>query len=347
MSFVSNLILPPLSVLYGGVTALRTAAYEKGLVKTTRLPVPVISIGNITVGGTGKTPLVEWVSRFIASNGRKVCILTRGYGRTTAANRIVVSDGSQVFADVEQSGDEPLWLAETLKGVAAVICDSDRVAAGQWAISNLGVDVFVLDDGFQHLQLARDLNILAIDATDPWGGGRMLPHGRLRESRRGVSRADCVIITRAEQGPDTAALKRELRELLGNQPVFTSQMQTHRIERLTLPQGDLRNAVPQPVLAFCAIGNPVSFFDLVRREGLAVTQARAFPDHYKYKREDIRALSQDARNQAAASLITTAKDAVKLRDFDFDLPCYVLDIEISIDEQDKMQELILSSIGAS
>ena len=175
-------MLPPLSVVYGAVTVLRTAAYEKGLFKTTRLPVPVISIGNITVGGTGKTPLVEWVSRTIASEGRKVCILTRGYGRRNARNRILVSDGTDVLADVEQSGDEPLWLAQTLKGVAAVICDADRAAAGRWAIRNLGVDVFVLDDGFQHLQLERDLNILAIDATDPWGGGRMLPHGWLRRA---------------------------------------------------------------------------------------------------------------------------------------------------------------------
>ena len=232
MSVFSNLVLPPLSVAYGAVTALRTAAYEKGLLKTTRLPVPVISIGNITVGGTGKTPLVAWVSRAIASEGRKVCILTRGYGRINAGERVVVSDGSSVLAEAAQAGDEPLWLAENLKGAAAVICDPDRAAAGQWAISNLGVEVFVLDDGFQHLQLARDLNILAIDASNPWGGGRLLPHGRLRESRRGVSRADCAIITRAERETDTSLLKSQIQELLGERPIFISRMRATGIRQL-------------------------------------------------------------------------------------------------------------------
>jgi tetraacyldisaccharide 4'-kinase len=344
MSLFSNLVIPPLSVAYSAVTALRTAAYEKGLLKTSRLPVPVISVGNITVGGTGKTPLVAWISRALANEGRKVCVLTRGYGRSNPRHRIVVSDGSNVLADVAQSGDEPFWLAQSLKGVAPVICDSDRAAAGQWAIANLGVDVFVLDDGFQHLQLARDLNVLAIDATDPWGGRRMLPNGRLRESLRGVSRADCAIITRAEQAPNILALRNQLHELLGDRPVFTSEMQTHRIRRLGPRQTDLRETIPQPVLAFCAIGNPISFFNHLRKEGLEVTHARAFPDHYKYKGEDIAALSDDAKNMGAASLITTAKDEVKLGEFDFELPCYVVDITISIDHEDGLRELIRNAI---
>jgi len=343
MSLFSNLVIPPLSVAYRAVTALRTAAYEKGLLKTTRLPVPVISIGNITAGGTGKTPLVAWISRVVANEGRKVCVLTRGYRRANAQQRIVVSDGSNVLADVAQSGDEPFWLAQSLRGVA-VVCDPDRAAAGLWAISNLGSEVFVLDDGFQHLQLARDLNIIAIDATDPWGGERLLPNGRLRESPRGVSRADCAIITRAEQGPGTLAIKNQLQELLGDRPIFTSQMQTHRIRCLGSAQTDSSGAIPQPILAFCAIGNPSSFFNHLRKEGLEVTHTRAFPDHYKYKHEDIAALSNDAKNLGAGSLITTAKDEVKLREFDFELPCYVVDIKISIDHEDELRELIRNAI---
>ena len=344
MTLFSNLVIPPLSVAYGAVTALRTAAYQKGLLKTIRLPVPVISIGNITVGGTGKTPLVAWISRAVADEGRKVCVLTRGYGRTNPKDRILVSDGSKVLADVAQSGDEPFWLAQSLEGVAAVICDPDRAAAGRWAIANLGVDVFVLDDGFQHLQLARDLNVLTIDATDPWGGGRLLPNGRLRESLRGVARADCAIITRAEQGPDIPALKNQVQELLGDRPVFTSEMQTHGMRRLGPAQTDSNDAIPQPVLAFCAIGNPISFFNHVRQEGLEVTHARAFPDHYKYKREDIEALSDDGKKMGAASLITTAKDEVKLREFDFELPCFVVDIKISIDHEDELRAFIRNVI---
>ncbi|HEU4478762.1 MAG TPA: tetraacyldisaccharide 4'-kinase [Pyrinomonadaceae bacterium] len=346
MSVFSNLVLPPLSAVYGALTALRTAAYEKGLLKTTRLPVPVISIGNITVGGTGKTPLVAWVSRALTSEGRKVCILTRGYGRINAGKRIVVSDGSSVLADAAQTGDEPLWLAESLKGVV-VICDSDRAAAGQWAISNLAVDVFVLDDGFQHLQLARDLNILAIDASNPWGGGRLLPHGRLRESRRGVSRADCAIITRAEQQEDASVLKSQIKELVGEGPIFISRMRAKGIRQLPADQLNGIGALPSPVAAFCGIGNPSSFFNLLLTNGVQVIHAQTFADHHHYNQADINALSEQAKRLGAQSLITTAKDAVKLRKLDFGLPCYVLEIEIAIDHEDKLRDLIRHTIGAS
>ena len=347
MGVFSNLVIPPLSVAYRAVTALRTAAYEKGLLKTTRLPVPVISIGNITVGGTGKTPLVAWVSRAIAGERRKVCILTRGYGRLNAGERIVVSDGSRVLAEAAQAGDEPLWLAENLKGAAAVICDANRAPAGQWAISNLGVDVFVLDDGFQHLQLARDLNILAIDASNPWGGGRLLPHGRLRESRRGVSRADCAIITRAEQETETSLLKSQIQELLGERPIFISRMRATGIRQLAAEQLHGIGTLPSPVAAFCGIGNPSSFFNLLLTNGVQVIHTETFPDHHHYSPADVNALSEQAKRLGAQTLITTAKDAVKLRNFDFGLPCYVLEIEISIDHEDKLRDLIRKTIATS
>jgi tetraacyldisaccharide 4'-kinase len=341
---IKGIVLSPLSITYAAVTRLRTAAYKSGLLKTTRLPLPVISIGNITVGGTGKTPLVARVSRALAAEGRKVCVLTRGYARENASERIVVSDGSAMLASVEQAGDEPLWLAENLKGVAAVICDPDRAAAGRWAIDNLKSDAFVLDDGFQHLQLGRDLDIVVIDATNPWGGGHLLPHGRLREGARGLSRADCVIITRMEQNADISSLKSEIQKLLGDHPILTSQMQTKGVRELNGQCLATLGLIPQPVVAFCGIGNPDSFFSQLRSGGLNITTTQAFPDHHQYKPEEIVKLSDKARRLNASSLITTAKDAVKLRDFKFDLSCYVLDIEISIDQQDKLQDLIRTAI---
>jgi tetraacyldisaccharide 4'-kinase len=145
-----------------------------------------------------------------------VCILTRGYGRLNAGSRVIVSDGSNVLADAAEAGDEPFLLAQNLKGLAAVISDSNRLAAGKWAIENLGAEVFVLDDGFQHLALARDLNILAIDATNPWGGGKLLPAGRLRESRSGLSRAACVVVTTADQSSGLVSLAAEIQTLNGS-----------------------------------------------------------------------------------------------------------------------------------
>lgn len=340
-----NLMLSPLAVAYAAVTRLRTAAYKKGLLKTTRLPVPVVSVGNITVGGTGKTPLVAHISRILANEGRDVCILTRGYGRKNASNRIVVSNGLEVLADVQESGDEPFWLAENLKGVAAVICDSDRAAAGHWAIENLGSNVLVLDDGFQHLQLSRDLNILAIDASNPWGGGRLLPSGRLREAPQGAARADCAIITRAAD--DTPELKTALRKLMGERAIFTSHMRTKGFRELRAAQLDPGSDIAEPVAAFCAVGNPASFFDHLLKEGLTLAHTHVFPDHHQYKQAEINRLSDEAKRAGATSLITTAKDAVKLHELDFGLPCHVLEIEISIYEEDKLVDLIRTALSSS
>src|SRR5947209_16016271 len=157
--------LAPLSLLYGAVTHARLALYRARVLPVHKLAVPVISVGNITAGGTGKTPLVEWLARAAAREGRRVCILTRGYGRKDARKRVVVSDGQSVLADARVGGDEPRLLAENLCGLAAVVADADRGAAAQWALKELRSDLFILDDGFQHLRLARDLNIVALDAT--------------------------------------------------------------------------------------------------------------------------------------------------------------------------------------
>src|ERR687884_1263755 len=143
-----SLALAPLSVVYGALARARTRLYRSGFLKTERVGAPVISVGNLTAGGTGKTPLVEWVARAVASEGTRPCVLTRGYGREDETRRVVVSDGRRVLASVREGGDEPLLLAESLKGVASVVCESDRAAAARWARGALGAQVFVLDDGF-------------------------------------------------------------------------------------------------------------------------------------------------------------------------------------------------------
>jgi len=305
----------------------------------------VISVGNITAGGTGKTPLVEKICRILAADGRRVCILTRGYGRQNGGDRVLVSDGTAVLAQASQSGDEPLLLAEKLLGVAAVVCDADRAAAGRWAIEKLDSDVFVLDDGFQHLQLARDLDLVVIDATNPWGGGHLLPHGTLRELPRGLARADCAIITRSEQINDPSLLESEIHKLIGDHPVLTSQMSTKGVRDVGGTALSPNASVPQPVSAFCAIGNPNSFINQLHQVNLPLANMQIFPDHYSYKQADISELSRKAKAAGAASLITTAKDAVKLRTLQFGLPCYVLEIEIAIDNEGTLRELIRKAIN--
>lgn len=337
----------PLSALYRVVTQTRLAAYKRGLLPVTKLPAPVISVGNLTTGGTGKTPLVEWVCRTLARKQRKVCVLTRGYGRPFPGSRVIVSDGFIVLADAAEAGDEPFLLAQNLKGLAAVISDPNRIAAGKWAIDHLGAEVFVLDDGFQHLALARDLNILTIDATNPWGGGKLLPAGRLREPRSGLSRADCVIVTRADQSDNLVALELELQRLVRSRPVVvTSEMIVKGISRMNSEQPEDLVSVPLPVAAFCAVGNPESFFKLLRRGGIDPVFTRTFRDHHQYTQADVDSLIEESGKAGVRSVVTTAKDAVKLKQRKFELPCYVLNIEISIEDEDRIIQMVDAAADA-
>ncbi len=344
MSVIPNLILPPLSLLYGAVTKTRLAAYKRGWLPTVKLDAPVISVGNLTTGGAGKTPMVERVCRILARNKRRVCVLTRGYGRLNPGSRVLVSDGSTITASVAEAGDEPLLLALNLKGLAAVVCDSDRAAAGKWAAINLGAEVFVLDDGFQHLRLARDLNLLVIDATNPWGGGRLLPYGRLRESKAEAARADCIIITRADQSESLRLLNEEIRRLNGSSPILNSTMRVKSITKLGSKDAEELNTLPQPMGAFCAVGNPASFFDQLTRLGLNTGFTQSFLDHHAYTDSDIEYLNRRSKEATVHSLITTAKDAVKLEGNNLELPCYVLNIEVSVEEEAFLEEMIAAVI---
>jgi tetraacyldisaccharide 4'-kinase len=340
-----SIILPPLSALYGAVTRARLTLYRRGTFRTTTLDRPVISVGNITTGGTGKTPLVEWVARTLAAEGKKVCILTRGYGRSHPDRHVLVSDGQTVFATASEAGDEAYLLAKNLEGVAAVISDANRAAAGKDAIKHLNPDCFVLDDGFQHLRLARDLNIVTIDATNPWGGDSLLPYGRLREPRSSLSRADCLVITRADQAEGIQSLRSELAQLTGGCPQFLSSMRTVRIARLS--DSSKSPELPKRSAAFCAVGNPQSFFTQLRDEGQGLSFTKAFTDHYSYTQKDLDRLVNAAKKAGAEALITTAKDAVKLQSLTIAMPCYILEISIDVENSEELRELIRRTAGQS
>ncbi len=334
---MKSLILPPLSTLYGAVTRTRLALYRRGTFRTTRLDRPVISVGNITAGGTGKTPLVEWVAKTVAGAGRaggagkKVCILTRGYGRENPQQQVVVSDGTTILATPAEAGDEPYLLATNLLGSAAVISNADRVAAGRYAIETFNTDCFVLDDGFQHLRLARDLNILTIDATNPWGGGQLLPHGRLREPLSGLIRADCVVLTRCNQVENVETIRSSITDFIRG-PLFESSMRAVNAPITTAP-----------VVAFCAVGNPKAFFEQLRKHGYESILEKAFTDHHSYTQRDVDELIKEAKRAGAKGLVTTAKDAVKLRSLSFSLPWHVFEIEIEIENESGLAELILAA----
>jgi len=341
MNPVAPLVLPPLSALYGVITRTRLSMYRRGAFKTTKLTQPVISVGNITTGGTGKTPLVEWIARTLANNGCTVAVLTRGYGREHPNERVLVSDGQAVFSTPEQAGDEAFLQATSLKGLAAVISDPNRIAAALDAIKHLHTTCFVLDDGFQHLRLARDLDIVTIDATKPWGGGRLLPEGRLREPLSGLERADCIVITRVDQVTDLVSIQQKLREFT-NCRIFTSRMNTRAVTALN----DAATNIETPLGVFCGIGNPQSFFTHVKREGYEPVFKKALRDHQPYSQQLIDSIINEAELAGSRSLLTTAKDAVKLRSLNLRLPVFSLDVEISIDDEAAFKQLILNAVNA-
>jgi tetraacyldisaccharide 4'-kinase len=342
MNSAATLALAPLGLLYGVAMKARRALYHSGRLRVNELPAPVISVGNLTTGGTGKTPLVEWIARDLARTGRRVCILTRGYGRQSAGTRVVVSDGTEIISDAAEAGDEPLLLAESLKGLAAVISDADRVSAAHWAFENFQTDVFVLDDGFQHLRVARDLNILTIDATNPWGNRKLLPAGILREPPAELARADCIVITRADDPKAREELRREI-AAQSDGPIFCSRM---RLKGLRPVRGEGQPPIvgkeirESSVAAFCGLGNPESFFSLLKRDGFRLAHTQVFRDHHTYTQSDINRVVQHSIAVGAQFLLTTAKDEVKLRSLDFALPCCAVDISIEIENAEKLQTLI-------
>ncbi|HEY0406242.1 MAG TPA: tetraacyldisaccharide 4'-kinase [Pyrinomonadaceae bacterium] len=357
MASTSGIVLAPLGALYGLLTRARLALYRSGALRVEKIDAPVISVGNITTGGTGKTPLVEWLALMLARERYRPCILTRGYGRANARESVVVSDGEHLLAGAAEGGDEPRLLAEKLRGVAAVVSDADRVAAARWALAHLRSDIFILDDGFQHLRIARVFNILTVDATNPWGGRRLLPRGRLREPLRELARADCCVITRAEQAADIDALRAEVSRLTNGRPVFLSRAQTkglRPVASMSLNESDESSrsslvpldSLPQRASAFCALGNPQAFFAHLQADGLTLRHTRAFSDHHVYTQSDIEELEHEALARGAQALLTTAKDGVKLRALGFQLPCYAVEIELEFDDEAAFRRLVLQAIAA-
>ena len=337
-------ILSPLAWLYGRVADLRNTLYDKGVFETRDLGARTISIGNITAGGTGKTPLVAYVAEILAARGEKVCILTRGYGRENQGQRVLVSDTEQVLADPSTAGDEPFELANKLLGKAIVIADADRVAAAEWAKRKFGITAFVLDDGFQHRKAKRDVDIVCIDATNPFGGGEMLPLGRLREPLANLSRTDIVVITRSNLVEKIEDLRTEISDLAPASYVFAAETRISQIIALqefhAKTHGSQSEAISQRAFAFCGLGNPENFFEQLKQGGIKVVATEVFRDHHVYTRQDIARIESLANESGAEILLTTAKDAVKLAGLTFTLPCFVVEIELVIDGVEGFAEMI-------
>jgi tetraacyldisaccharide 4'-kinase len=318
-----------LGKIYGGVMNTRNRLYDKGVFDSFDLGARTISVGNITTGGTGKTPLVAYIAKYLIEKGETVCILTRGYGRRDPKKRVLVSAGRNILAVPGDAGDEPVELAKKLNGKAVIIADADRVSAGEWAKREFGVTRFVLDDGFQHRRVKRDLDIVCIDATNPFGGGEVLPAGRLREPLGNLARADAIVITRSDLVENISNLRSEISNLAPDAKIFAAQ---NRSQIFDIKTGSKVSVGEEAVLAFCGLGNPEGFFKQIALDGIDVLSKRSFRDHYQYEQSDIDDLEQEARRVGADRFLTTAKDAVKLSDLNFEIPILVMEINVEIDD---------------
>jgi tetraacyldisaccharide 4'-kinase len=335
-------ILYPLSLIYGAAVGLRNGCYERSIFASYDLGIPVISVGNITVGGTGKTPLTAHIAELLNEAGSFPCILTRGYGRRDDKRRVLVSDGVQVLTDVEDGGDEPVELAQRLLGKAAVLADADRVKAAEWALQNLKPDVFILDDGFQHRRAKRDLNIITIDATDPFGNGMLLPAGKLREPLSSLTRADILVITRANLlgGNELEQLSNRLAGLVGSDRVFRSSSHLTCLST----DGFIEDSRGFRYFAFCGIGNPSNFTRQLEMDGFLLAGSKSFPDHYSYAKEDISFLEKEALAAGANALITTEKDRVKLERIKFGLPLHTAKLSTRLDDEERFRSYLLTTL---
>jgi tetraacyldisaccharide 4'-kinase len=327
-------LLQPLGLLYGTAMRLRTAFYEHGLLRSWRLPGTVISVGNLTVGGTGKTPMVLWIAERLVQEGHRPAILTRGYRGL-----------GQGDASVGAASDEVALLRQRLDGRAQFGIGKDRYKNGL-ALAKDGAEWFILDDGFQHLELQRDANIVLLDATDPFGGGGVLPAGRLREPRSGLARADIVIITRTSRAPALETIVRRFTKA----PIFYGQTRPDGVLRLpsmteVLPESERRQF---KFFAFCGIGNPVAFFADLKSWDFSFVGQRSFADHHRYSSAEVQELRAAAAAAGANALICTEKDMFNLpTSLASTLPIYACRIRLALNDENAFWAAVRASVGRS
>jgi tetraacyldisaccharide 4'-kinase len=327
-------LLWPLTIPYGAATRLRGRLYRAGILRPRRLDGMVISVGNLTVGGTGKTPMALWIAERLAAENKRTAILTRGYRKENSA------DGN--------TSDEAQLMRARLKDRVEVGVGADRFTTGR-ELEKRGVGWFVLDDGFQHMQLARDADVVLVDATKPFGGG-LLPAGRRREARSALGRADVVVITRSSHAPALeAAIRRE-----SPAPIFYARPELRSIRKLNAEGPGASENVDAETLrrttlfAVCGIGNPVAFLADLQRWDLQVAGHKFYRDHHRYSQTEFDALAREARAAGADALVCTEKDAFNLSRVQMDaMDVFCCVISLCVQRGEEFWQRVMTTIAGN
>ncbi|NTU92980.1 MAG: tetraacyldisaccharide 4'-kinase [Chlorobiaceae bacterium] len=309
---LAAILLGPAGLLYGAVMRGRNLLYELGVFKTWRSPFPVVSVGNVTTGGTGKTPLVDWIVRFYAHRGCTAAIVSRGYGRSTRGP-MVVSDGRRILLGSLEAGDETAMLAARNPSAIVVVAEKRRegVELLMREFADRLPEVIVLDDAFQHRRIARDLDIVVINAAEPFIRAKMLPAGRLREPLAGLGRADLFILNKITDEP--AADKIEERLDPFGKPVVRARVRPGKPVATGTSLAAAHEGGSLHVLAFAGIGAPEGFLDSLGEAGMTVVASRFFRDHEPYRRETVLAIVNESK-RLGLTPVTTEKDWFRIRD---------------------------------
>ena len=336
---VPRAILRTLSLPYGAAVALRNHLYDRELLRPAKLPCLVVSVGNLTVGGTGKTPTVILLAALLKEHGYRPAVLSRGYGSHSKASVNVVSDGNRVLLGWREAGDEPVMIAGALPGIP-VLTGPKRSLTGKAAVERFGADILILDDAFQHRSLFRDIDIVLMDAARPLGNGFLLPRGPLREPPQALHRAGILLRTGDADHEEPLREVPSLPSFRGiHRPRELVEAATGRVSPPTALKG-------QKVLAFAGIGSPEVFRRGLTALGAEVVSFRTFSDHHPYDRSDIEALRRLAAESGAARIVTTEKDGVRLADFpDFQAEISLLRIGMEITAAGPFAELIFSRLA--
>ena len=325
-------LLFPLAMFYWGLVYWRSLFYKYGFFVSRRLPCSVISIGNITVGGTGKTPTVIFLAEYLKGKGKRVAVLSRGYGRATKGT-LMVSDGNGPNVSWEKSGDEPFLMAKKLNQIPVVV-DEDRFRGGMFIMQKFNPDIILLDDAFQHRAIERDLDLILVNSGDKSFDHKLLPYGLLREPWMNINRGDAVILTKTNLKKPKPFLIRKIKE--SRLPILHS---TTHASLSTLSPEKPDSIKKKKVFIVSAIGDSSGFIPTVKNLGCDIVGEKIFPDHFKYSQSDWK--NTESLSAQVDYIITTEKDWVKIEHFSFTKPVIVVGIKIKIQPGKKLERLLI------